>query len=507
MRRTPVKAIAKHSSFMRIALLGWFALAIGAMLALRSLDIGLGQGSFAYRYSEMQSQRMLRAFWLAPIAATVVLSITWSAKRRKIAPIVAITAVILLSVWTFFAPIKAVTQHSFNLRSPSHDGAFVDELYGMTTLREYLRDFDQRIQRTPAELRGTRVISNPPGTTILFYAVAYVWRPNVESPGWLERILQRYYDVNEPDALVTTMVTVQIAMLLTVLWSLAAIVWYRVARMFLSPASAMLCVLIAWFNPSTAHFVPGKDPAHLLTVGLMAWTWLAAWKRDKPTLAALSGAVLIVGATIGLIHVWVAAALVVACAWDSLARRESATHFVLRLLLPFAAGGFAILIAIYLITDWNLAKTFFTVWRRFSQIQRELALDHTIWFVIGIPLFLLFVSPALFLFGGSAIRRRRPMNFGARLSVVTVLIMATSYVVGVTYELPRLWVVFVPLLTLGLMTASPFRHLNHEGRALRAAIFIAIAHIAFTAAHWSLLDARESEHRLSGPAPTFFGKT
>jgi hypothetical protein len=85
--------------------------------------------------------------------------------------------------------------------------------------------------------------------------------------------------------------------------------------------------------------------------------------------------------------------------------------------------------------------------------------------------------------------------------------MLISDLIGVTYELPRLWVVFLPPLTLGLFIATPLAHVKHDGRALRLAMLIALIHIAFTAAHWSLLDARESEHRLSGENPEYFGKT
>src|SRR4051812_6262307 len=86
LRRTPANATAKPSSFVRVALLGWFALTIGTMLLLRTLNIGLGQGSFAYQYSDMQAARMGRAIWLVPIGAIAVLSIAWSARRRRLAP-------------------------------------------------------------------------------------------------------------------------------------------------------------------------------------------------------------------------------------------------------------------------------------------------------------------------------------------------------------------------------------------------------------------------------------
>jgi hypothetical protein len=491
---------ARPSSLVRIVLQGWFALTIGTLLLMRRFHIGLGEGSFAYLFSERQGDRIVRALWLLPIAAVTLLAIARAASRDWLAPWLALLAVIGFTIWTFLAPIKPIEQHSFNLHSPSHDGAFVNEVFEMrSSLGDYLRGFDRRIQQSPSELRGTRVISNPPGMTILFYAVPYCWTPDIEHPGWLERFLSRHYDL-EGAALINTMVTVQIAAFLMILWLLAAIVLYAAARVIdLPPSGAMLCVLIAWFNPSTVHFAPGKDPAQLLTVGLMSWTWLIAWKQHRPLIAAIAGAVMLLSATIGLIHFWIAAALIVATFWQERQR-------TLRLMLYFVAGAVAIDVLVYLLIDWNIFKTLFTVWRRFTQIQHELALNHTIWFFIGLPLFLLFVSPAMVLPGALELRDRR-MNFGARLAIVTVGMMALSYILGVTYELPRLWVVFLPLLSLGLLSVTPLAGVRHNGRALRAVMFIAIVHILFTAAHWSMLDARESEHRLSGPAPTYFGKT
>src|SRR5262245_23675590 len=91
--RTPAEVSAKPSPFLRTALFGWFALVIGAILVLRSFDIGLGQGSFAYRYSPMQGERIFRSLWLVPIAALVAVAIVWSGRRRKLAPLVALLAI------------------------------------------------------------------------------------------------------------------------------------------------------------------------------------------------------------------------------------------------------------------------------------------------------------------------------------------------------------------------------------------------------------------------------
>ena len=72
--------------------------------------------------------------------------------------------------------------------------------------------------------------------------------------------------------------------------------------------------------------------------------------------------------------------------------------------------------------------------------------------------------------------------------------MALSYTLGVSWELPRVWIAYLPLLFLAVMIDVPlFRFANR--RALRPMLTIAIASMLFTAIHWTLLDVRESEYR------------
>ena len=180
----------------------------------------------------------------------------------------------------------------------------------------------------------------------------------------------------------------------------------------------------------------------------------------------------------------------------------------MRLVLPAAAGAIAVVLAVYFVSGWNMLPTFLLVTRRFGRIQRSLALSQTIWFFIGVPIFLLFVGPGLVAFialtgrraltGRSMFDRRRSAfdRFGFRLTISTLLVMAVSYVTGVSYELPRLWVAFLPPLTLGVMLASPLARATH-GRAMRALLFILGAQLIITAAHWTQLDVRESEFRLT----------
>ena len=71
------------------------------------------------------------------------------------------------------------------------------------------------------------------------------------------------------------------------------------------------------------------------------------------------------------------------------------------------------------------------------------------------------------------------------------------FVVGVTYELPRLWVAFLPTLVLGLAIDSPLlRGRGRHPRVAWALVLIVLVQMSFTAFHWTLFDAREAEYRL-----------
>jgi hypothetical protein len=96
--------------------------------------------------------------------------------------------------------------------------------------------------------------------------------------------------------------------------------------------------------------------------------------------------------------------------------------------------------------------------------------------------------------------RHRRIGLGTRLALCTVATMALIYLVlGVTYELPRLWVAFLPPLTLGLAMDWPLlRGRPGEHRRVATVLMLIVGvQIFFTAFHWTFLDAREAEYRLS----------
>jgi hypothetical protein len=193
---------------------------------------------------------------------------------------------------------------------------------------------------------------------------------------------------------------------------------------------------------------------------------------------------------------------VIATAWDAWRTRAGVTMILVN---AFAAGvgALAVIAAAYFVLDWNIPTTLAAVSARWTEIQKTFDMNRAIWFAIGLPIFLLFLAPGFWTLGGLTLRRPpwRRMNFGTRLTTCTIAVMLLIYVVmGVTYELPRLWVAFLPTLLLGLAIDRPLLratpHAVHR-RVAQALALIVIVHVVFTTMHWTLFDARESEYRLS----------
>jgi hypothetical protein len=473
---------------------------LGPLIFLHNAGIRLGQGSFAYRYSPLYGLRVVRAFpaaLLAVAAAGVIWYLCNRPQRRATGVALLAIIVALLVAWTWWATPQPVLQHTFNFNSPSQDGAFVLETRGEWTARGYLRNFDRHIQQPQETFKGTRIISNPPGMTIVAMAAEQVLPPNPQDPPWIDR-----YALSAPPGLLRTMAwpnALRVALAALLLWGASAIFAYLLGREFLSAAGAAVFTLIVMFNPSGVLFSPGKDPAQLLTINAMLWAGIVGWRRGSIVLSAISGALLLLGSLVGLIHIWIALAAFAAVAWHTWRMRASTARLVLRTLLP-AAGGFLLLaLAFYIAIGWNPLATLLAVQRRWSQVQPTIAVNRTLWLFIGLPIFLLFTSPAFWAVIGLSLRKiRRSDGFGRHLLLCTLGAMAATYVIGIPYELPRLWVAFLPPLALGAMIDLSLFHAERSPRrAWRPLAMIVAVQICFTALHWTMFDVRESEYRLT----------
>jgi hypothetical protein len=483
------------------------------LIILRWSNVPLGQ-QFNYRYSQLAELKTATGIWpiflvLLPLGASAF----WVAKpgRRALGLSFGMLIILLLALWTALAIPRPIRQHSVNLVSPSHDGAFVMEAHQMGSLSHYLKNFDRYIQRPVSAMGGTRILANPPGMTILAVAERRVFPVSQNWMTPVERELIEHQGVDEDEATFMFGHGLRFGMILLAMWALSAPLAYLLGRQFMAPLGAALFALLVTFNPCTVHFSPGKDAAQLLTINAMLLAWFNGVKRDRMWATCLGGALLLVGAICGLIHFWVAVAALAASVWQ--AWSDGRLRHVLKHAVAATIGFFLLAGLIYFASGWNSIATLIATGRLYNKVKNTIGINETLWLFIGLPIFLLFVTPALWTalmlsfrkgFRAFAPRFRRsshvnPRNrqanpSGAKLFVCVFVSMALSYTLGVSWELPRVWIAYLPLLFLaGMIDVPLFRNANR--RALKPIFAIAAISLCFTAIHWTLLDVRESEYR------------
>lgn len=499
--------------------LDWRLLALAALLPLLltilllELEVPLGKpGTFVYRYSPTEIMpRRLAALPPALVLAALLGVGVWLAffqrKWHRHAGFFFLTVGCIAGTgWAYFAPPDFRSQHLFNMQSPSHDGAFLTEAYHVhrVGVKDYLHDFPGRAQAPPEEMRGTRVISNPPGTTLLAAGTISL----VQRSSLLARCL-RVIGVDEElppaaDRLVT--VSTGFSFGLLVLWLLAGPPLYWSGRLFFSPPIAAVFAVVCLFSPTTLLFAPGKDPAQLLSVALPLSLWLLAWRRWQSWAAVLAGGAVVLACLVSLVHVWIAAVVFAASAFATPAPQRR--RFGVRLGLPTAVGALAAIGGLALFADSNFLATVWSVTRSQAEITRGEDAMPFLWQALGVPLFLLFAGPALWCLGLWLARRRlrdQYARFGLGLLIGASVVMLAT--IGFTnMETPRLWIPFTPLLLLGGALQLPtFRDPNRKAAMLLTVLVF--AQFAVSATQWSLMDVREAETRLlqrDGTGPRFF---
>lgn len=473
---------------------------LAATILLFKLRVPLGKPEeFVYLYSPIVPQRLVALPW-AFLVAALLGSGAWLAFSQRKWP--NRTGLSLIGIgclagtaWAYFAPPHFCHQHFFNMYSPSQDGAFLTEARYVrrVAVRNYLADFPTRTEAPTEQMRGTRVTSNPPGTTLVAVATLSL----LERSPWLTQAAYRLGTDQELPPKYARMVTISTAFAcaLLLLWLFAAPFLYWSARVFFPPASAAVCTAICFFSPATLLFAPGKDPAQLLTVALPLWLWLLAWRRERSWAAVLAGGTFVFACLVSLVHVWVAAVVLAATVFAT--RAGQRRRIGLRIGLPMLAGVLVVIGGLAVFADLNFFATAWSVARAQAEVTRGKDAMPLVWQALGVPLFLLFAGPALWstTLWSSRRRLRDPeARFGLYLMLGAAVVMLTT--VGFTnIETPRLWIPFTPLLLLGgALQLSVFRQQGRKAAVLIAAL--AFAQFATSAAQWSLMDARETEMRL-----------
>jgi hypothetical protein len=502
-RRNDVVAPVRPRAAHRFALwlFGSALLALAILLALFFADVRFGQGYFFIRYSPIAAIRLSRIAPVLIIGALACGSVWALAQPQRVTRGVGFALFLLAmfgaGAWVWWAPPQPMNQQAFNMQSFSTDGAFVFEASKIDSIRKYLREFPTvTLHKGVDVMGGTRVLSNPPLTTVIAHAIRRAFGAEAGAPpGGIEQLL---LDAGVMPENATELASgIRMSFVLCGLWSLSGVAAYALGRVFCCRAGAAAFAFVLTFNPCTVHFSPGKDPAQLLTINLALWAWFAAWKRKSLTLATFAGAILTVGSTAGLVHIWVGVTALAATLWQ--AWRADALKRLGVNIVAAAIGAATVCAIAYVTLDWNVPVTLWAVQRRWSGIQKTFPMNRAIWYAIGLPMFLLFLAPGFWTLLGLRVSRPR-VGFGTLLTICTALTLLIIYApLGVTYELPRLWIAFLSPLTLGLAIDRPLfaRGVAPHGKAIRALVLIVAVQFAFTAVHWTLFDARESEFRLT----------
>ena len=499
----PTSADRLESRFhVPVGVLAAALLPLVVLFALFLAEVPIGQPSFLlYRYSPWSELRLERAFIALALGGAGTTFLWWAnsheGTRRFLMLVGAVFCYAGLIVWTFVGPPGYVRQHSFNMLSPSHEGAFVLEGRQVGSIREYVtKTFYQRLEQEPEDMLGRRVLSNPPGVTIVSILVHRLVESRPALRGWCSRAFG-LSDLDDPHERGRFASALILAMVFTAVWGGAIVVGYRLCRLWLGAPASTAVAFAMVFNPSTVNFTPGKDPAQIFTVLAILLCWLTAYSRGGMVWGFAAGAVLAASTMIGLVHLWIFAIVAGATFWHSLSYGEGLRPWLGRCALPALAGGLVVVAVAQVTLGWNLLSTAWHVAVRYGQIQLEVITDPFYWTLIGLPMFLLFVGP-LFWVQLTALRRDAfdsSASLGGCLFMCTIAVMTYTYFFANNSETPRLWMPFIPLLLVGMaLRRSAFRGDTPDHRSL--CLLLIVLQFTVTALHFSMMDVRESEWRL-----------
>ena len=471
-------------------------------ILLFKLNVPLGKpDTFIYRYSpvEIVPRRLSALPWaLVPamlLGGGVWLAFAKAAARRRLGILLVICGCAGGVAWTYLAPPDFRYQHFFNMQSPAQDGAFLLEADYVRKLGvcNYLSEYTNRLQTPVERMKGTRVLSNPPATTLLAMATLELLE---ESPRLSQAALWLGADEElSPGTKVLVIEATGFSVVLMVAWLLAGPVLYLVFRRYLETPAALAATMLGLFSPLTLLFSPGKDPGQLLTVALPLWLWLIAWQRERIWPAVLAGVVCVAVCLVSLVHIWIGMVVLVASACAGSPNRPA--QFWLKTVLPAACGGLGAIGLLVCLTGAGFFGIVWAVARGQAEVTRGPDAMPLLWQLLGVPIFILFMGAGLWVGGLWLTRSRqrdRESRFGLGLLIGSAAVMLLT--VGFTnVETLRLWIPFTPLLLLGLVLQLREFRCCGRSAAARLAMLVFLQFIA-AASQWSLMDARETETRL-----------
>ena len=490
-----------HHTIGRTRLVLTFALPLLILIALYALNVPYGQpGEQVYRWTSLLFRRLIAVSIPIVVVAWVGLLLMRGTLAERVtyrgALAGTVAAALFLGIWSFFAPPNAIAQHYLNLLSPSHEGAFLTEARKIDDLGVYLHNFRSTLERLPEELKGTRLLGNPPGVTIIGY---WAYQTAKDHPGLTRWICEWHGADFEPDGPEGWQFTqaMLVAWIFTLMWIASATVLFAATAVWLPPLPAAVVALFCFFNPSSALFSPGKDPAQLLTIAVMLWGWLASFRRGAIVPAIVSGVALAIGLAFGLIHAWILLIAVAMTAWVVRGDRTRLRAWLLRTVAPACGGTVAICAFAWFLWRWNLPDTVVAIAGSYRDVVQNLGDLPWQWELAKAPMFALVAGGGLWLLAASTTKcgiADEPSSAGRAAIVATLAVMLYS-LFYTTLETPRLWLAFVPTLAIGMaLTIPSFRRPTLTD--LRLLIVTGMFQVFTTCLIWCLFDVRESEMRL-----------
>lgn len=493
-------------------------LLILAVLFASSITLGSPR-RFVYPYSLIAHQRLASSLIPMLVLLPMLLACRWigSSERARHRLGLSIFALGYLAIvlWTHVGPPRARLEHVFNMSSPSQDGAFMIEARTITNLPDYLETFPELLQRSPDELRNIRVLSNPPGATILARGVLELQRAAPQLFDSIERLVVAGEEgVSDPNNEYAQ--DEAFTILLTLMWAAAILFAYPLARLWLAPLAALTVAVACVFNPTSVMFTPGKDPAQLLTVLAMLFFWFRGYVKGRWWWGAAFGAAAVVGALLSLVHIWIALIAVTATIWHAGRSSERHRRILTVSLLPAAASAVVVSLIAYLSIGCNIPVILFATARRYMELQQDVLISPFYYNLLGGGIFLLFIGPTFWMLLTLAFSERgrrtnaaatRPHSdvddcrrLGRTLLICTLAVLLYTYFFAQNAEIPRLWTVFVPLLVLPLAIRFPPLPRRGKGASAKWSPTLLIAILACqtygTLLCWSLMDPRGTETRL-----------
>ena len=449
------------------------------------------QGAWEEIYSAEPAWIM--ALWMVgPGIGLIGLAAACTKRREKPSRLLQAGAPFLLAALSFWS-LKSATQlrqagpasNYFYFTAAIGPGGFVGQAMKADRAGEYLRDFPAIASRHWSEFGGTRVVSNPPGTTLLIYGCR---RMLEASPALLRHYASDVAGEEPPSgddagesarARLLRALALFVPEVFLLLIALGMLPLWWLAHEFLPASQAPIASVTAALVPSLFVFSFAKDGFQVSIALWFWWSLCRTVKRGSPGFGVLTGLLLFLGLQFSLAFLVVAVVGFASLGLSALTasgqrgdlddgreeadgRSASATHGAKlrpRRLGTLGAGlvGCCLpALLLWLTVGYEAWSAMLTAFRGHQQYHQNFGQRYGIWVWLNLlQLFLFMGAPAAAswlvagfrecrgLIGGSGFRNIDPFFWGA--TGVLLLLNFSGKNLG---EVPRLWLFFMPALYL-----------------------------------------------------------